>query len=159
MSVPPPGPAAPLNSIGRVGFHSAAETCAAQAARPQMAAATVAILDMFLSYPLSLGLGDLLACRFTVMDLDGPLLLEAGDLVVAKSVFLQDRIGVLAKERGGLADLAGRAGELQWQPERLHRPDGRVLELDHHLARRGLRILKGLDHVLNRAAGHPGGVE
>src|SRR3954454_12087485 len=36
MSVPPPGPAAPLNSTGRVGFHSAAR---APALRPRAAAA------------------------------------------------------------------------------------------------------------------------
>src|SRR5215213_3289115 len=100
MSVPPPAPAAPRNSTGLVGFHSACAACAANSATA-LPARTAPILNLDVIVPLPdvfvRGLRHLLVCRRARRH-HRALALEGGDLLPGKPVLGQDLAGVLPKK-------------------------------------------------------------
>ena len=77
---------------------------------------------------------------------------SALDLVGREAGLAQDLLRVLAEQRRGAADRAGRVGELHRDAERPDRPLDRVLERDLHLARLRVRVVEDLRVVVDRPA-------
>src|SRR5450631_924218 len=66
---------------------------------------------------------------------DRALLLQAVDLDRGVAEPREDLARVLAEERRGTDDFAGRLGKLDRHAQRLHASGARVLDLENHLAR------------------------
>src|SRR5919108_2448861 len=81
------------------------------------------------------------------------------DLGGGEAEFREHVARVLAEGRRRARDSPRRARQLDRQPERARAPGARMLELDHHLAREGLRVGRHFGDRVDRTAGHAFGLE
>src|ERR1700730_6444892 len=122
LSVPPPGPAVAMNSIGLTGCHAASAAPDRPTARPTASTVNVGFRDIESSrsfcFPgFHFALADPVLHK--VCSGHRAFLLERGDFISVKTVCAQNRAGVLAIEWRAGSYLAGRLREFDRQSERL----------------------------------------
>src|SRR6476620_5614579 len=105
LSVPPPGPAVAMNSIGFAGCHAACAAPDRPMTRPQVIAANFAFADILVPpivffVVLFQALADLVRHNACCDCGHCPFFLKRGNFIGVKTICAQDRGGVLAIERG-----------------------------------------------------------